>query len=153
MFSRLFKTPRSSLQLFREECAETCQMYERCRQFSAETFSSLPIIRKDGLSLNSTVGTGRDALCRVRIDWKRPMYRADATKRVPPAARFCQHYNGETVERDSIQCLSVCRTTMTVRHWEGRPPCRPYRLGTPYVQGGREEARPSRRSFLSAPQW
>ena len=49
MFSRLFKTPRSSLQLFREECAETCQMYERCRQFSAETFSSLPIIRKDGL--------------------------------------------------------------------------------------------------------
>lgn len=49
MFSRLFKTPRSSLQLFREECAETCQMHERCRQFSAETFSSLPIIRKDGL--------------------------------------------------------------------------------------------------------
>ena len=53
----------------------------------------------------------------------------------------------------------------TVRRWEGRPPCRPYRLETPYVHGGRDpsrgrkpdaavgQARPSRRSFLSAPQW
>ena len=49
MFSRLCKTPKSSLQLFREQCAETCQMHEGCRQLSAETFSSLPIIRKVGL--------------------------------------------------------------------------------------------------------
>ena len=48
------------------------------------------------------------------------MYRADATKRVPPVARFCQHHNGETVERVSIQCLSVCRTTMTVSTVEFR---------------------------------
>ena len=34
------------------------------------------------------------------------MYRADATKRVPPVARFCQHYNGETVERDCIQSIT-----------------------------------------------
>ena len=49
MFSRLFKVPKSSLQLFREECAEMCQMPEGCRQLSAETFSSLPIIGKVGL--------------------------------------------------------------------------------------------------------
>ena len=50
MFSRLFKIPKSSLQLFREKCAETCQMPEGCRQLPAETFSSLPIIRKVGLT-------------------------------------------------------------------------------------------------------
>ena len=50
MFSRLFKIPKSSLQPFREECAETCQIPEGCRQLSAETFSSLPIIRKVGLT-------------------------------------------------------------------------------------------------------
>ena len=50
MFSRLCKIPKSSLQLFREKCAEMCQKPYGCRQLPAETFSSLPVMWKVGLA-------------------------------------------------------------------------------------------------------
>ena len=50
MFSRLFKTPKSSLQLFRENQAAMLPNDVKSPQVPSETFSSLPIIRKVGLN-------------------------------------------------------------------------------------------------------
>ena len=49
MFSRLFKTPKSSLQLFRKNQAAMLPNDAESPQVPSETFSSLPIIRKVGL--------------------------------------------------------------------------------------------------------
>ena len=49
MFSRLFKTPKSSLQLFRKNQAAMLPNDAESPQVPPETFSSLPIIRKVGL--------------------------------------------------------------------------------------------------------
>ena len=50
MFSRLFKTPKSSLQLFRKNQAAMLPNDAESPQFPSETFSSLPIIWKVGLT-------------------------------------------------------------------------------------------------------
>ena len=50
MFSRLFKTPKSSLQLFRKNQAAMLPNDAESPQVLPETFSSLPIIRKVGLA-------------------------------------------------------------------------------------------------------
>lgn len=50
MFSRLFKTPKSSLQLFRKNQAAMLPNDAESPQVPSETFSSLPIIRKVGLT-------------------------------------------------------------------------------------------------------
>lgn len=52
MFSRLFKTPKSSLQLFRKNQAAMLPNDAESPQVPSETFSSLPIIRKVGLMIN-----------------------------------------------------------------------------------------------------
>ena len=49
MFSRLFKTPKSSLQLFRKNQAAMLPNDAESPQFPSENFSSLPIIWKVGL--------------------------------------------------------------------------------------------------------
>ena len=49
MFSRLFKTPKPSLQLFRKNQAAMLPNDAESPQVPSETFSSLPIIRKVGL--------------------------------------------------------------------------------------------------------
>ena len=49
MFSQLFKTPKSSLQLFRKNQAAMLPNDAESPQVPSETFSSLPIIRKVGL--------------------------------------------------------------------------------------------------------
>ena len=46
MFSRLFKTPKSSLQLFRKNQAAMLPNDAESPQFPSENFSSLPIIWK-----------------------------------------------------------------------------------------------------------
>src|SRR5574344_1043094 len=46
MFSRLFKTPKSSLQLFRKNQAAMLPNDAESPQVPSETFFSLPIIRK-----------------------------------------------------------------------------------------------------------
>ena len=53
MFSRLFKTPKSSLQLFRKNQAAMLPNDAESPQFPSENFSSLPIIWKVGLTVNS----------------------------------------------------------------------------------------------------
>ena len=53
MFSRLFKTPKSSLQLFRKNQAAMLPNDAESPQVRSETFSSLPIIRKVGLRTRS----------------------------------------------------------------------------------------------------
>ena len=50
MFSRLFKTPKSSLQLFRKNQAAMLPNDAESPQFPSENFSSLPIIWKVGLT-------------------------------------------------------------------------------------------------------
>ena len=50
MFSRLFKTPKSSLQLFRKNQAAMLPNDAESPQFPSENFSSLPIIWKVGLA-------------------------------------------------------------------------------------------------------
>ena len=50
MFSQLFKTPKSSLQLFRKNQAAMLPNDAESPQVPSETFSSLPIIRKVGLN-------------------------------------------------------------------------------------------------------
>ncbi len=51
MFLRLFKIPKSSLQLFRENQAAISSNDAESPQVPTSTFSSLPIIRKVGLAL------------------------------------------------------------------------------------------------------
>ena len=52
MFSRLFKTPKSSLQLFRKNQAAMLPNDAESPQFPSENFSSLPIIWKVGLKMD-----------------------------------------------------------------------------------------------------
>ena len=52
MFSRLFKTPKSSLQLFRKNQAAMLPNDAESPQFPSENFSSLPIIWKVGLIIH-----------------------------------------------------------------------------------------------------
>ena len=58
MFSRLFKTPKSSLQLFRKNQAAMLPNDAESPQVPSETFSSLPIIRKVGLNAHPLPGEG-----------------------------------------------------------------------------------------------
>ena len=53
MFSRLFKTPKSSLQLFRKNQAAMLPNDAESPQFPSENFSSLPIIWKVGLTIKN----------------------------------------------------------------------------------------------------
>ena len=59
MFSRLFKTPKSSLQLFRKNQAAMLPNDAESPQFPSENFSSLPIIWKVGLGVCSNSITYR----------------------------------------------------------------------------------------------
>ena len=55
MFSRLFKTPKSSLHLFRKNQAAMLPNDAESPQFPSDNFSSLPIIWKVGLGPSGTV--------------------------------------------------------------------------------------------------
>ena len=55
MFSRLFKTPKSSLQLFRKNQAAMLPNDAESPQFPSENFSSLPIIWKVGLESHPAI--------------------------------------------------------------------------------------------------
>lgn len=57
MFSRLFKTPKSSLQLFRKNQAAMLPNDAESPQFPSENFSSLPIIWKVGLKAYTVNGS------------------------------------------------------------------------------------------------
>ena len=63
MFSRLFKTPKSSLQLFRKNQAAMLPNDAESQQLPSENFSSLPIIWKVGLAQN-VIGVSRPGMCR-----------------------------------------------------------------------------------------
>ena len=70
MFSRLFKTPKSSLQLFRKNQAAMLPNDAESPQFPSENFSSLPIIWKVGLDngkiLKADCGFGLDDSKKLR---------------------------------------------------------------------------------------
>ncbi len=73
MFSRLFKTPKSSLQLFRKNQAAMLPNDAESPQFPSENFSSLPIIWKVGLGRERSVITKHigNAIKEGEIDEKR----------------------------------------------------------------------------------
>ena len=67
MFSRLFKTPKSSLQLFRKNQAAMLPNDAESPQFPSENFSSLPIIWKVGLARLSTFASKTPAVAGVLL--------------------------------------------------------------------------------------
>ena len=69
MFSRLFKTPKSSLQLFRKNQAAMLPNDAESPQFPSENFSSLPIIWKVGLGeLDDNGGVNEKRKVFMRVD-------------------------------------------------------------------------------------
>ena len=98
MFSRLFKTPKSSLQLFRKNQAAMLPNDAESPQFPSENFSSLPIIWKVGLDQRC------EADLEVRQDGRRPYHglvegRRDRSLQLPDALSDAQPRQGEPIAR------------------------------------------------------
>ena len=93
MFSRLFKTPKSSLQLFRKNQAAMLPNDAESPQVLPETFSSLPIIRKVGLV---RLGAGSSNIS-SNVHGRRRTARHQRTETTPAPHVHASQGEGDTV--------------------------------------------------------
>ena len=115
MFSRLFKTPKSSLQLFRKNQAAMLPNDAESPQVPSETFSSLPIIRKVGLEPACGTGNFLDEVLRRKLAVCQKRYGKSAADYEKMSFLACTTLYGVDIMADNV---ARCRERL-FETWEG----------------------------------